>query len=94
METLVEAAVEDLGDWVMNGVYSIERVAYDERPDELQDLAPRRVATEVHMVGLDEWGGSVPPDAPGGEREDASETPPDEDDSGGWGSPGGRLFPR
>ena len=94
VEGLVETAVEELGDWVMHGVYSIERVAYDERPDELHDLAPLRKATEVHMVALDEWGGSVPPDAPGGGADDAPEPPERDDDSGGWGSPGGRLFPR
>lgn len=86
LEGLIETAVEESGDWVLSGVYSIERVAFDERPDELQDLTPRRMDTEVHMVALDEWGGASPPDL--------SEESPDDPESGGWGSPGGRLFPR
>ena len=94
LEGLVEAAIEESGIWVMHGVYSIERVAYDERPDELQDLAPRRMNTEVHMVVIDEWGSSTPPDAPGDGGQGPGDAPPDETDSGGWGSPGGRLFPR
>lgn len=97
LEGLIESAVEEEGDWVMSGVYSIERVAYDERPDELQDLAPRRMDTEVHLVALDEWGGSTPPDAPGQPPDGPDEeTPPDRDDpeSGGWGAPGGRMSPQ
>lgn len=81
-EQLVERSVEEAGEWVMGGMYSIERVAFDERPDELAALALRRTETEVHLIALDEWGSSTPPDAPGGG---------DDVDGGEWGSPGGRL---
>jgi hypothetical protein len=30
-------------------------VAYDDRPDELGDLPPRRLIAQVHQVNVDEW---------------------------------------
>lgn len=79
-EDLIEAAVEGSGEWMLDRIYSIERVAFDERPEELGDLAPRRSRAEVHSIVVDQWGeGDEPPppdDRPGG---------------GGWGAPGGRL---
>ena len=64
-ETLIESAVETSGEWIMSGMYSIERVAFDERPDELLELAPRRSEPELHLVVVDEWGGKAAPDRPG-----------------------------
>ena len=79
-EDLIEAAVEGSGEWMLDRVYSIERVAFDERPEELGDLAPRRDRAEVHSIMVDEWGeGDQPPPL-----EDGS-------DDGDWGSLGGRL---
>lgn len=79
-EDLIEAAVEGSGEWMLDRVYSIERVAFDERPEEMHDLAPRRSRAEVHSIVVDQWGeGDEPP--PPGERPGG----------GGWGAPGGRL---
>ena len=79
-EDLIEAAVEGSGEWMLDRIYSIERVAFDERPEDLGDLAPRRDRAEVHSIMVDEWGeGDEPPPFGGGS------------DDGGWGSPGGRL---
>ena len=64
-ETLIESAVESSGTWIMTGLYSIERVAFDERPDELLELSPRRLESELHLVVIDEWGSGTPPDRPG-----------------------------
>jgi hypothetical protein len=68
-------------------MYSIERVAHDERPDELAELSPRHGRTEVHSIVIDEWGEGEAPDEPGG-----SAGPRDSGGSGdSWGTPGGRL---
>ena len=84
-ERMVEQIVEETGEWVMSGMYSIERVAFDERPDELQDLPPRRMEPGVHLVAMDEWGanGATPGDGAGPGGGDAGE-----DD---WRMPGGRF---
>jgi hypothetical protein len=49
-------------------VYTIDRVAFDERPDELADLPPRREKSEVHLVSFERWPGSPDPDAPAGKE--------------------------
>ena len=74
-EDLIEAAVEGSGEWLLDRIYSIERVAFDERPEDMSELAPRRDRAEVHSIAVDEWGeGDAPPPA----------------DGRGWGPPGGR----
>ena len=78
-EELIEASVEGGGEWIMSAMYSIERVAHDERPDELADLEPRRSRTEVHSIIIDEWGEGDGPDG----------KPPSPGSD--WGTPGGRL---
>jgi len=80
-EGLIEASVEGGGEWIMSAMYSIERVAHDERPEELADLEPRRHQTEVHSIIIDEWGGDEAPDGPGKPPSPGSD----------WGTPGGRL---
>ena len=86
-EDLIEKSVEGSGEWLLDRVYSIERVAFDERPDELSDLPPRRSRAEVHSIAIDEWGdGDAPGSGPGGGQ------PPSGGGSDvGWGTPGGRL---
>ena len=53
LETLIEAALELSGEWVLADVYSTDRIAFDERPDELSDLAPRRSEAGIHLVSVD-----------------------------------------
>ncbi len=80
-EALIEASVEGGGEWIMSAMYSIERVAHDERPEELADLELRRHQTEVHSIIIDEWGEDDAPDGPGRPPSPGSD----------WGTPGGRL---
>lgn len=75
-QDMIEAAVEGSGEWMLDRLYSIERVAFDERPEELAELPPRRERAEVHLIHIDEWGEGESPPEPGGP---------------GWGTPGGRL---
>ena len=78
---------EDVLDWE----YLHERVAFDERPEDLADLPPRRDRSEVHSISIDEWGeGEGPGDAGDGDAGG------DGDGTGGgdperWGTPGGRI---
>ncbi|MEE8458467.1 MAG: hypothetical protein V3S08_01270 [Phycisphaerales bacterium] len=53
LETLIEGVMEQSGEWVLAEVYSTDRIAYDERPDELSDLAPRYSDAEIHLVSID-----------------------------------------
>ena len=86
-EDLIEASVEGSGEWLLDRVYSIERVAFDERPEELSDLPPRRSRAEVHSIAIDEWGdGNAPGGGPGG-----GGSPSGGDSVPDWGTPGGRL---
>ncbi len=49
-ELLIDSA---LSDWRVAEIYTIDRVAYDERPDELADLSPRRERAEIHLVQIE-----------------------------------------
>ena len=56
VETLVGAYVEErLAEWEVDGFFSVDRVAFDERPDDLSDLPPRRTEGEIHLASVDEW---------------------------------------
>ncbi len=56
MERLIGEAMDDQTAWSFSSIYSIDRVAYDERPDELADLPPRSKEAKVHLVEIDAWG--------------------------------------
>ena len=53
LETLIEGVLEQSGEWTLADIYSTDRIAFDERPDELSDLAPRRSKAEIHRVSID-----------------------------------------
>lgn len=56
MERLVNTHFEEhLPLWRFEGFYSVDRVAYDDRPEELGELPPRRAAAEVHHSSIEEW---------------------------------------
>jgi hypothetical protein len=56
MERLVnEHFDQHLPSWRCDGFYSVDRVAFDDRPEDLVDLPPRRSAAEVHQSGIEEW---------------------------------------
>lgn len=63
MEELIDEALDAQDDWIFDGIYSVERVAFDERPDELADLPMRRAESGIHLVTLDRWsdGEDAPP---------------------------------
>lgn len=62
LEGLIEAALQDYPEWSSFECYSVCRVAYDDRPDELDHLKPRRSKPEVHLVRL--HGDEEPPTEP------------------------------
>ncbi len=50
MENLVDDSLDEHPEWEFGEMYTIDRVAYDERPDELAHLAPKRTRSKVHLV--------------------------------------------
>ena len=63
VEELIADTLAGMPEWSFQSIYSTDRVAFDERPEELSDLPPRRATVAVHQVGLDVWGddGEQPP---------------------------------
>jgi len=59
MEQLIDEALDRRGEWLFDGIYSMERVAFDERPEALADLPMRGRETEVHLVSIDRWEGDA-----------------------------------
>jgi hypothetical protein len=62
LETLIEAVLQQSEEWVLDEVFATDRIAYDERPDELADLAPRYSEAEIHLVSI-EGPADHPPEA-------------------------------
>jgi len=60
----------------MAEIYTLDRVAFDERPDELADLRPNQRQSKVHLVRIEPWS-QLPTgsngNVGGGGREDAGE---------------------
>jgi len=50
---LIEQAISRSGPWRFVDFYTVDRVAHDERPDELVDLPPRRKRAEIHLLQVD-----------------------------------------
>jgi hypothetical protein len=53
IEELIEDALEHYPTWRIIELDTIDRVAFDERPDALVDLPPRRSQSAVHLVEFD-----------------------------------------
>lgn len=66
MEQFIDSALGNSPSWRFVEIYTIDRVAYDERPDELADLPTRREKAEVHLVSFERWPGSPDSDAQAG----------------------------
>jgi hypothetical protein len=62
MERLIEEALTEHPEWTLGDVYTIDRVAFDERPDELGSLKPNDRQPRVHLVSFDRW--NEPPQPP------------------------------
>ena len=56
VEELIAETLAGMPEWSFQSIYSIDRVAYDERPEELSDLPPRRAQATVHQISVDAWG--------------------------------------
>lgn len=56
MEQLIQSTLEQRPEWTFGEIYTIDRVAYDERPDDLSDLPPNSRLTQVHLVAIEPWG--------------------------------------
>ncbi len=54
-EQLIHEELEARAEWSYLETYTLDRIAFDERPDELADLAPRRTEAGVHLVSVDPW---------------------------------------
>ncbi len=60
LETLIDAKFREDGEWAIDEVFSTDRTAFDERPEKLKDLPPRRRGAGIHLVTI-ERRGEVPP---------------------------------
>lgn len=65
MEDLIDAALQESEKWEYSEIYTIDRVAFDERPDELGELSPRRETVKIHHVTFESW--LAPPEGVSGE---------------------------
>jgi hypothetical protein len=70
VEEMVNDTLAGMPEWGFQSIYSIDRVAFDERPDELGDLPPRRATPGVHTITIDVWGEEEPPSGGPGEGHD------------------------
>jgi hypothetical protein len=55
LDDLIDEALEAHPQWRYVENYTVDRIAYDERPDELIDLPPRRMKPAVHLITFDAW---------------------------------------
>jgi hypothetical protein len=54
LQRMILARLENQDEWVFRGQwYTQDRVAFDERPDALADLAPRRLRSEIHLFSIE-----------------------------------------
>ena len=63
-EELIEDALLDHPELVFESIYTMDRVAYDDRPQSLSHLPPTRRRAAVHEMTIEPWGGSAPPQPP------------------------------
>lgn len=75
---LIEQGISRSGPWRFVDFYSVDRIAHDERPEELNDLPPRRERAEIHLLQIDP---PTPPDEPEGGAGAAPKMPPSEGES-------------
>jgi hypothetical protein len=61
LEVLITGVLSEDQRWRSAEVYSTDRVAYDERPEELADLLPQRERSEVHLVSIERHGPAPAP---------------------------------
>jgi len=89
-EELLEDALVDHAEWVFESIYTMDRVAYDDRPASLSHLPPARRRPAVHEVAIEPWGAQGSPggeDPSGPDRGSSRRTGPSRE---GPSDPGGR----
>jgi hypothetical protein len=62
VQQLMREAIDKTGRWRFHDVYILDRVPFDDRPDELGALTPRREKAEIHILQIDPWGPAAPPE--------------------------------
>jgi hypothetical protein len=55
MDGLIRDALSPYPQWRFLEIFTIDRVPFDERPDELGDLPPRPTASGLHLVEFEPW---------------------------------------
>lgn len=55
VEQLLMDDLLDHPEWDFTEMYTIDRVAFDDRPGELSDLPMHRTESKVHLLALDPW---------------------------------------
>ncbi|MBC23757.1 MAG: hypothetical protein CMJ32_07575 [Phycisphaerae bacterium] len=76
VEELIDQAMQVQDVWVCESLYSVDRMAFDERPDDLADLPLVRSEAQIHFVEVDPWASRATPEQEG------ARDPFDEDDDG------------
>lgn len=62
LEDLVAAWFESHREWALRNVLAMDRVAFDERPDDLASLPYKRTSAQVHRVEIERWQTTISPD--------------------------------
>ena len=68
MAELRDPLYREASDLVFESIYTMDRVAYDDRPQSLAHLPPTRRRAAVHEMIIEPWGPA--PSAEGGEARD------------------------
>jgi hypothetical protein len=55
VERLAAWRLQQQGHWAFQGFYTLDRVAFDERPEELADLPMRNRMPAVHLMFEEPW---------------------------------------
>ena len=74
-EELIEDALLDHPDLVFESIYTMDRVAYDDRPQSLSHIPPTRRRAAVHEMTIEPWG-SGPGSTEGGANPPSGPTSP------------------
>ena len=74
-EELIEDALLDHPDLVFESIYTMDRVAYDDRPQSLSHIPPTRRRAAVHEMTIEPWG-SGPGSTEGGGNPPSGPTSP------------------
>lgn len=60
-EGMIHRTLEEYPMWSFGEIYTLDRISYDDRPNDLADLPPRRTRSQIHLIQIDEWGDGRPP---------------------------------